>query len=144
VLDFESCFPYQYVVGNISNNSWITTGIRISCKCKKFLYIMGKASNCSKIKAFYIRYCNLLRKVIRKAKSMYCNDLITSSTTKSKISWNIINSEIGKASNKRYTQTEFNLGSKTININQAATTFNNYFINSVDELSHRILILNWH
>jgi hypothetical protein len=67
---------------------------------------------------------------------MYCNDLITSSTTKSKTSWNI-NSEIGRASNKRYTQTEFNLGSKTININQAAKTFNNYFINSVDELTTR-------
>jgi hypothetical protein len=64
---------------------------------------------------------------------MYC-DLITSSTTKSKTSRNIINSEIGKASNKRYTQTEFNLGSKTRNINQAAKTFNNYGINSVDQL----------
>ncbi|GFG31309.1 hypothetical protein Cfor_12872 [Coptotermes formosanus] len=134
LLDFESCFPYQYVASNISNNCWITTGIRISCKCKKFLYIMSKASNCTKIKAHYIRYCYLLRKVIRKAKEMYYNDMITSSATKSKTSWNIINSEIGTASNKRYTQTEFNLGSKTINVNQAAKTFNNYFINSVAEL----------
>jgi hypothetical protein len=65
---------------------------------------------------------------------MYYTDLIISSTTKSKTSWNIINSDIGKASNKRYNQTEFNLGSKTININQAAKTFNSCFINSVDEL----------
>jgi hypothetical protein len=75
----------------------------------------------------------LLRKVIRKAKEMYYNDLITSSTTKSKTSWIIINSEIGKAFNNRYTQTDFNLGSKTININKAAKAFTNYFINSVDE-----------
>jgi hypothetical protein len=134
LLDFESCFPYQYVAGNISKNCWVTTGIRISRKHKKFLYIMSKASNCLKIKARYIRYCSLLRKVTRKAKEVYYNDPITSSTTKSKTSWNIINSEIGKASNKRYTETEFNLGSKTININQAAKTFNNYFINSVDEV----------
>ncbi|GFG38975.1 hypothetical protein Cfor_07998 [Coptotermes formosanus] len=65
---------------------------------------------------------------------MYYNDLITSSTTKSKTSWNIINSEIGTASNKRHTQTEFNLGSKTININQAAKTFNSYLINLVYDL----------
>jgi hypothetical protein len=37
-------------------------------------------------------------------------------------------------SNKKLTQTEFKLGNKTINVNQAAKTFNNYFINSVDEL----------
>jgi hypothetical protein len=54
LLDFESCFPHQYVTGNISNTHWITTGIRISCKCRKFLYITSKASNCSKIKAHYI------------------------------------------------------------------------------------------
>jgi hypothetical protein len=95
---------------------------------------MSKITNCSKIKAHYNQDCNLLRKVIRKAKSMYYNELITSSTNKSTMTWNIINKEMGLTPNKKLTQTEFKLGNKTINMNQAAKTFNNYFINSVDEL----------
>jgi hypothetical protein len=122
------------VAGNISNNHWITTGIRISCKHKKFMYIISKASNWPKIKAHYIQHCNLLRKVIRKAKEMYYNELITSSINKSKTSWNILNNKIGLTSNNKFTQTEFKIGSKTINMNQAAKIFNNYFINSVHEL----------
>jgi hypothetical protein len=76
----------------------------------------------------------LLRKVIRKAKAMYYNELLTSSTNKTNATWNIINKEMGLTPNKKITQTEFKLGNKTINVSQAAKTFNNYFISSVDEL----------
>jgi hypothetical protein len=41
---------------------------------------------------------------------------------------------MGLTHNEKLTQTEFKLGNKTINKNQAAKTFNNYFINSVAEL----------
>ena len=60
--------------------------------------------------------------------------MLTSSTNKSKMSWNIINNEIGTASNKKFTQTKFKLGTKNIDMKQSAKIFNNYFINSVDEL----------
>jgi len=40
----------------------------------------------------------VLRKVIRKAKEMYWNELLSSCTNKSKKSWNIINNEIGTQS----------------------------------------------
>ena len=81
----------QYVHNKVSSNHWITTGIKVSCKRKKYLYIMSKTTNCSKIQVSYIQYCRVLRKVIRKAKEMYCNELLSSSTNKSKTSWNIIN-----------------------------------------------------
>ena len=69
----------QYETNNLSNN-WITTGIKLSCKCKAFPYIMSKTTNCSKIKIHYIQYCRVLWKVIRKAKVMYYNELLSSST----------------------------------------------------------------
>jgi len=57
------------------------------------------------------------------------------STNKSKTSWNINNNnEIGTASSKKFSQTEFKLCNKIIGTNQSAKNFNNYFINSVDEL----------
>jgi len=119
---------------NVSVNLWIITRIKISCNCKTFLYIMSKTTNCSKIKVRYIQYCIVLQKVIRKAKEIYYNELLSSSTNKSKTSWNIISNEIGTASSKKFTQIEFKLCNKNISTNQSSKIFNNYFINSVNEL----------
>ena len=94
---------------------------------------MSKTTNCSTIEVHYIQYCSVLQKVIRKAKEMYY-ELLFLSTNKFKKSWNIINNEIGIASSKKFTQTEFKLGNKNLNSNHSAKIFNNYFINSVDEL----------
>ena len=68
----------------------------------------------------------MLQKVIRKAKEMCYNELLPSSTNKSKMSWNIIRNEIGTASSQKFTQTEFKLGNKNISTNQSAKIFNNY------------------
>jgi len=53
------------------------------------------------------------------------------------MSWIIINNEIGTASNKKFTQTEFKLGTKNISMKQPAI-FNNYFINSVEKVVNRV------
>jgi hypothetical protein len=119
----------KYVTNNVSKNHWITTGIKIYCKCKKFLYIMRKTTNCSKIKVHHIRYCS-----VRKAKEMHYNELLISSTNKSKTSWNINIIDIGTAYNKKIIETGFKFGNRNISTNQSAKIFNNYFINSVDEL----------
>ena len=76
----------------------------------------------------------MLRTVIRKTIEMYYSEMLTSSTNKSKMSWNIINNEIGTASNKTFTQTELKLCNKNISTKQSVKIFNNFFINSVDEL----------
>ena len=73
----------------------------------------------------------MLRKVIRKAKEMYYNELLSSSTNKSETPWNIINNEIDTASSKKFTQTQFTLGNKIIGTNQSVKIFSNYLINSV-------------
>jgi len=50
LIIFESCFPMQYVINSISNNHWITTRIKASCKRKKYFYIMSKTTNLIKLK----------------------------------------------------------------------------------------------
>jgi hypothetical protein len=69
------------------------------------------------------QHCSVLRKVIRKAKEMYYNEFLSSSTNKSKTFWNIINNEIGNASSKHFTQREFKLGNKKISTNHSAKIF---------------------
>lgn len=51
--------------------------------------------------------------------------MLTSSTNKFKMSCNIINNEIGTVSNKRFTQTEFKGGNKSISMKQSAKIFSN-------------------
>ena len=46
----------------------------------------------------------------------------------------VITNEIGTAPSNKFTQTEFKLGIKIIGTNQSSKIFNNYYINSVDEL----------
>jgi len=76
----------------------------------------------------------MLQKVIRKAKEMYYNKSLSSSTNKSKTSWNISINEIGTASNKKFIQMEYKLGNGNISTKQSANIFNNCCIISVDEL----------
>ena len=59
LITFESCFPMQYVTNKVSNIHWITAGIKVSCKHKKYLNITSKTNNCSKIKVYYIHYCSV-------------------------------------------------------------------------------------
>jgi hypothetical protein len=93
LICFETCFILQYVPTKGKNNHWINLGIRTSCQRKKILYIFSKTSNNSKIKAHYALYCNILRRTIRKAKEMHYNELLVSSTNKSRTAWNIINNQ---------------------------------------------------
>jgi hypothetical protein len=82
---FESCFPVQYVNLKSVCNSWMTNGIRMSCKRKQYLYSLLKLSSCPATKEYYSRYCSILRKVIRKVKQKYYSSLIMSSENKSKL-----------------------------------------------------------
>jgi hypothetical protein len=61
----------------------------------------------------------MLLKVIRKAKEMYYNEMLTLSTNL-KCLGSLLNNEIGASSTKKCTQTEFKLGTKNISMKQLA------------------------
>jgi hypothetical protein len=63
----------------IDKNNWITQGIKISCKHKGSLYAFTKNSNDPKVKAPYIKYCDILRKVMKEAKQQHYSMLIEKS-----------------------------------------------------------------
>ena len=50
--------------------SWITNGIRISCRNKRILYVEAKISNNPIIATHYKNYCKILIRVINLAKKM--------------------------------------------------------------------------
>jgi hypothetical protein len=79
-------------------NNWITKGITINCKHKRSLYAFTKNSNDPKTKAHYIKYCKIIRKVIKESrKQHYCRLIVKSNNKiKKKKTWNIMKKETGK------------------------------------------------
>jgi hypothetical protein len=120
----------QYVINKIINNKWITASIKVSCKCKKSLYIVSKTTNSPIINAFYTQYSIILQKVIRQVKHLYYNELIRTSGNKNKTLWKIINKESGKFNLTKNIPTEFNLGSR-FHYNPTKA-FNKYCLNIIE------------
>lgn len=101
LMIFETYFPAKTVRKNLYSNLWITKGIKISCKRKKYLYLMMRDSNYPGLKEYYTRYCTLLRKVIRRAKVKYYEGMIMNASNRSKEAWKIIKRENGRESMKK-------------------------------------------
>jgi hypothetical protein len=81
---FEASFPVKYKSNTETRMiGQITQGIRISY-------------DDAVIKAFYIRYCKILNKVIQQAKRQHYNTLIAKTDDKRKTTWDIIKEETEK------------------------------------------------
>lgn len=57
LIKYETSFPLTQRRYLSNDNKWITTGIRISCKCKRSLYMPVKDSHNHVLKAFRKKYC---------------------------------------------------------------------------------------
>ena len=70
---FFSSFPPKRVLNrnNNDNNTWITLGIKTSCRHKRELYLAYRNSNNLELKSPYQVYCKILSNVIKKAKRIY-------------------------------------------------------------------------
>jgi len=95
---FNSSFPLQTtrIREKLTNNKWITKGIKISCKDKIKLYLACRQNNNKEIKLHYRVYSRILANVIREAKTMYYNKKILKSNNKYKTTWDIIKEVTGQ------------------------------------------------
>jgi ribosomal protein L33 len=65
-------------------------------KCKRSLYAFTKNSKDPKAKAHYIKYCRILKKIIKEAKKQHYSRLIAKSSNEIQTTWNLIKNETGK------------------------------------------------
>ena len=54
---FYTSFPLRKITERRIKNSWITPGIRISCRYKKCLYLLTRDSDDVNLKNYYKQYC---------------------------------------------------------------------------------------
>jgi len=63
---------------------WLTTGIKISCRNKRELFLKYRCSNDPGFKSYYKKYCKVLSSVIIAAKKKYYDEQILKSDNKAK------------------------------------------------------------
>ena len=71
---FYTSFPPCKIIEISNNNSWITPGIRIFCRCKRCLYLLTMDSDDAILKNYYQQYCKTLTSVIKQAKRYMYNN----------------------------------------------------------------------
>jgi hypothetical protein len=83
---FEASFPVKYKSIHRNKNGWITQGIKISCEHKGRLYTHTHSSdsNDATIKAFYMKYCKIVKVILEVKNSIVINRLIARSDDKIK------------------------------------------------------------
>ena len=112
-------------------NSWITIGIKSSCKWKRKFYIASRNSNNLIIKKHYQTYCKILADVTKETKGLYYN-LITNSPNKIKTTWMIVNLETHRKAGNGAIES-LHIDCRIINNQQhIADTFNSYFLSIID------------
>ena len=87
---FQTSFPLNKKTALLNFKPWLTQGIKNSCTNNKKLYEKLKNSTDSGFKIYYTKYCKILKSTIATSKR------ISKSTTKTKITWNIIKEIINK------------------------------------------------
>jgi hypothetical protein len=123
---FYTNFPSCKIIERSNNNSWLTPHIRISCKCKRCLYLLTKDSDDVILKNHYKQYCNTLTSIIKETKKYMYNNRIINSTNKIKTTLNIIKAERNRLK-----------GPKTTTINNSQNSrkvFNKYFLSITENI----------
>jgi len=118
-------FPPRVKSIHQSTKSWITTGIRISCRNKKILYTDMRAGFVTR--DYYSQYSLILRNVIKTAKQLYYKRKLQSSNNKSKTMWKLIKTTHNK------TNTKLNIKKLSENgesITETLNRANDYFIDA--------------
>jgi hypothetical protein len=130
----EASFPVNYRRTYKEKNDWITQGIKISCKHKRSLYTT-KNSNNPKAKAHYIKYCRILKKVIKETKKLHYGRLIAKSNNKIKTTWNIIKKETGKGHPIEQAPSLLVNNKKLTDPSVVTSAFNNFFLTAAEKLN---------
>ena len=95
-------------------------------------------SNNPALKSYYRKYCKILASTIQLAKNLYYNNLITRSKNKTKESWRIIKALTNKQTNSKEDFILQDEGEFIDNPQLIASTFNDYFINSVEKTVNEV------
>ena len=114
---------------------WITNGIMISSRKRRYLYQIAKQTTNTQLVQYYKTYNKIYKKVIKKAKQMAIDAYIGNSKNKAKATWTIIRNELGTDRCNSHEISEIVTPEGIItDKNGIVTEFSNYFANVADNV----------
>lgn len=115
-------------------HTWITQGIKISCKEKRKLYIQKNKGQISREK--YENYTKILKRVICAAKKSANERYIREAPNKTKATWSVVSEITRKKTNNHQSLNldHFNKNGETIK--DTLNNFNNFFINACPNINN--------
>lgn len=132
---YNSCFKFVTKKTSHNDNNWITSGIKVSSCRLKELFSLQKIGMVNV--QHYKAYKRVYKKVVRRAKQMYFDELIVQSENRSKTVWKVINNSLKTSKVKHNFEIEIN--ENTISDNTVISNeFNSYFVNLPKELQSSI------
>ena len=90
----------------------------ISYQRKRSLCLLSKNCNDLELKIYYKHYCTVLSWVVREAKKLYYNELITHLGNKVQVTWKIIKNLTGRIQNSQHVSPTFKVDGKSSPINK--------------------------
>ena len=143
---YDNCCPYTSTKipnNKIKNKPWISLSIQKCIPKKNVLYKKCKVQNSTDIKNRYLKYKNILTKIIRYSKKKYFEEkliIIILFVNDSKNKWKVVNKLLNPNNNANI-KCQFNNNSP-IEYKQTANSFNDYFCNIGRKLADNINIRN--
>jgi len=134
---FNASFPITKRKHHTKSNPWLTSGIRISCATKRYLYVSNRHNRDLNHKVHYKKYCKILSSVIKEAKKMYYDSRIQKTNNKVKATWNVIKTATNNKTSNKSTST-----SELKNTQKTADAFNLYFSEITEHLNEETIKKN--
>ena len=131
---FQASFQVKYKRMK-DKNIWITQGIKINCKHKRSLNAFTKSSNDPKANAYYIKYCEILRKDVNESKKQHYSRLIAKANKRIKTTLNIIQKDTGKVLSVEQVPSLLVNDEKLEDPTNVANAFNKFFITITEKLN---------
>lgn len=138
---YDLACPSRYIkTQDKVNTPWITSGIKISCKNKRFLIEIKNYTEDVTILHYIKAYCKILKQLINISKQNYFNNAIRQSDNKIKTTWNCINKNINKKQEQKMEKIILKT-SDNITIDDTsmvAHSFQEYFIEEPIKLTNNL------
>ena len=135
--------PFRYLTAKEKRRyrqPWVTKGIIKSIRKKNKLYRKTKGNNNIEILEKYKKYRNSLNRTITAAKRKHNKERILVASNKSKAMWQVINETLGsnKKQKRKITKIKKENGEYTVDKQEIANLFNEYFVNVGKKMSDTI------
>jgi hypothetical protein len=123
-------FPPRKIRLRDHNKTWITRGIKISCRKKRSLLLRTRKFKHDKsLKKLFKTYNSTLKKLVFAAKNIHVKNMIQKAKSKTKMIWKIVKENTGKNSTADKSGIKLQVNDETIDDPRVVSNlFNEYFI----------------